>query len=469
MTAADVGELSPLKRAIVEIRQLRARLAASEQRGHEPIAIVGMGLRFPGGADDPASFWRLLVDGVDAIGEVPPERWDATALYAADPDTPGHMTTRWGGFLDAIDGFDADFFGISPSRGREPRSAAAPVAGGHLGGAGARRDPGRPTLRHRRGRVRRHRQQRLHAPAAGRSRPHRHVHDDRQRAQHRRRPIGVRARHARAGPRDRHRVLVVARGAAPAARSLRDGECDLALAGGVNLILTPELTINFSRARMMAADGRCKTFDAAADGYVRSEGCAMVVLKRLGDAIAAGDDVLAVVRGSAVNQDGRSGGLTAPNGPSQEDVVAAALADAGAGPADVAYVEAHGTGTLLGDPIEIGALGAALCRGRSADAPLLVGSVKTNIGHTEAAAGIAGVVKAVLVLQHGIVPPHLHLAELNPHIAAAGLPLAVPTVATSLPGTVGERLVGVSSFGLSGTNGHVVIGDAPAIVPAATR
>ena len=218
-----------------------------------------------------------------------------------------------------------------------------------------------------------------------------------------------------------------------AVRSLRARECDLALAGGVNLILTPELTINFSRARMMAADGRCKTFDAAADGYVRSEGCAVVVLKRLSDALADGDRVLAVIRGSAVNQDGRSGGLTAPNGPAQERVISAALADARIAPADVGYVEAHGTGTPLGDPIEVRALAAVLGTGRRPDQPLLLGSVKTNIGHLEAAAGVAGLIKAVLALGHGTVPPHLHLRELNPHIAADAPAVTIPTVPTPWP------------------------------------
>lgn len=467
MTDPVVDELSPMKRAIVEIRELRARLADSEARAREPIAIVGMGLRFPGGASDPASFWRLLADGVDAIGEVPADRWDADALYADDPDTPGRMTTRWGGFLDGIDRFDAEFFGISPREAdsMDPQQRLLlEVTWEALEQAGIPPDG------------------LFGAPVGifvgiGNSDYMRLLLADREQID-----TYTTTGNALSIAAGRLAYVLGTRGPAiavdtacssslvalhTAVRSLRAGECDVALSGGVNVILTPDLTINFSRARMMAADGRCKAFDATADGYVRSEGCAVVVLKRLRDAQAAGDEVLAVVRGSAVNQDGRSGGLTAPNGPAQEEVVRAALADAGATAADVAYVEAHGTGTLLGDPIEIGALDAAIASGRDASDPLLVGSVKTNIGHTETAAGIAGVVKSVLVLRHATVPPHLHLSELNPHVAAVTSAVAVPTHLTALPGVPGRRVVGVSSFGLSGTNAHVVIGEAPP-VPAAT-
>ena len=244
-----------------------------------------------------------------------------------------------------------------------------------------------------------------------------------------------------------------------ACQSLRSGESDLALAGGVNLLLSPETMINFSRARMLSPDGRCKTFDAAADGYVRGEGCGVVVLRRLSDARAAGDQVLAVVRGSAVNQDGRSNGLTAPNGPSQEAVVRRALEVAGVDPVDVGYVEAHGTGTPLGDPIELRALGRVLGPGRPPERPLVVGSVKTNIGHLEAAAGIAGLIKAVLAVHHGQIPAHLNFTEPNPHIPWDELPVVIPTALT--PWT-GRRVAGVSSFGFGGTNAHVVLEAPPA-------
>ncbi|MGZ4767689.1 MAG: type I polyketide synthase [Ilumatobacteraceae bacterium] len=468
MTGVDVhattdtggDALSPVKRAIVEIRDLKARLAAAEQREREPIAIVGFGVRLPGGVHDAASFWSLLSRGVDAISEVPADRWSAAELYDADPDAPGKMNTRWGGFLDGVDEFDNGFFGISP---REAESL----------------DP----------------QQRLLLEVTWEALENANIPADRLFGSRAGVFLGIaNSDYMRMLLADENEIdtytttgnaLSIAAGRLAyvlgaqgpaisvdtacssslvavhlAVQSLRSRESDLALAGGVNLILSPELTINFSRARMMAADGRCKTFDAAADGYVRSEGCGMVVLKRLGDAVADGDTVLALIRGSAVNQDGRSGGLTAPNGPSQEQVVRAALASAGVAAADVGYVEAHGTGTLLGDPIELRALAAALCSERSPDRPLLVGSVKTNIGHTESAAGIAGLIKVVLMLQHGVVPPHLHLQQLNPHIAAGNLPISVPTATTDWPAQ-GGRVAGVSSFGLSGTNAHVIVGEPP--------
>jgi acyl transferase domain-containing protein len=465
MSNPATPELSPLKRAIVEIRDLKARLAAAEGRGREPVALVGMGLRFPGGAHDADSFWELLWTGTDAIREIPSERWDAGALYDPDPDVPGRMATRWGGFLDDIDRFDAGFFGISPREAEtmDPQQRLLLEVGWE-----ALEDAGIPTAS-------------LFGSNAGvfvgiaNSDYMRLLLADSEQID-----TYTTTGNALSIAAGRLSYLLGAQGPAVsldtacssslvavhlAVQALRNGECDLALAGGVNLMLTPELTINFSRARMMAADGRCKTFAAAADGYVRSEGCGMVVLKRLTDAQADGDRILALLRGSAVNQDGRSGGLTAPNGPAQERVVAAALASAGVTAGDIGYVETHGTGTLLGDPIEIGALGAALCRGRPADRPLLLGSVKTNIGHTESAAGVAGLIKLVLMLRHGAIPPHLHLAELNPHIAAQGLPIAVPTAPTPWPAAGGGRVAGVSSFGLSGTNAHVVVGDAPATAP----
>ena len=209
--------------------------------------------------------------------------------------------------------------------------------------------------------------------------------------------------------------------------SLRSGECTLALAGGVNLILSPEANINFSKSRMLAPDGRCKTFDASADGYVRGEGCGVVVLKTLSAAQADGNRILAVIRGSAVNQDGRSGGLTAPNGPAQEAVIRAALASAGVAPHEISYLEAHGTGTSLGDPIEVRAASAVLCQDRPHELPLAIGSIKTNIGHLEAAAGVAGLLKVVLALQKRQIPPHLHLKEKSPYIDWDRLPIVVPT------------------------------------------
>jgi acyl transferase domain-containing protein/NAD(P)-dependent dehydrogenase (short-subunit alcohol dehydrogenase family)/SAM-dependent methyltransferase/acyl carrier protein len=251
-----------------------------------------------------------------------------------------------------------------------------------------------------------------------------------------------------------------------ACRSLRTGESRLAIAAGVNLMCSPETTIALSKSHMLAPDGRCKTFDASADGFARGEGCGVLILKRLEDARADGDRILALIRGTAVNQDGRSGGLTVPNGPAQEAVIRAALADAGVRPEDINYVEAHGTGTSLGDPIEVHALGGALCGARSAENPLLIGSVKTNIGHLESAAGIAGVIKVVLALQNERIPAHLHFTDPSPHIAWDRYPINVTAAGAQWSRGARRRLAGVSSFGFSGTNAHCVI-EEPAIAQAA--
>jgi acyl transferase domain-containing protein/SAM-dependent methyltransferase len=465
--SVDVATLSPLKRALIEIRDLKARLARAERRAGEPIAIVGMGLRLPGGANDPDSFWQLLWNGVDAITEVPAERWPIADFFDPDPDAPGKMTTRHGGFLADIDRFDPAFFGISP---REAESM----------------DP----------------QQRLLLEVAWEALEHAGVDADSLfgtnagvyvgmgnsdylrllLADHEQIDAYTTTGNALSIAAGRIAYVLGAQGPAVtvdtacssslvavhlAVQALRRGDTDIALAGGVSLMLGPELTINFSRARMLAADGRCKTFDASADGYVRSEGCALVALERMSDAEARGHQILAVIRGTAAGQDGRSGGLTAPNGPAQEQVIAAALADAGLDANAVGYVEAHGTGTPLGDPIEVRALASALARRRPADDPLLLGSVKTNLGHMEAAAGVGGLIKLVLMLQHGAIPPHLHLHQLNEHIAGERAAIAVPTTATPWPPRPGGRVGGVSSFGLSGTNAHVIVAEAPPREPVA--
>ncbi|HZR97747.1 MAG TPA: beta-ketoacyl synthase N-terminal-like domain-containing protein [Chloroflexota bacterium] len=464
--AGRLDELSPVKRALLELRELRARLDEIERRRTEPIAIVGLGLRFPGGVSDPGAFWQLLQDGVDAITEVPADRWDLDAYYDPDPLAPGKISTRFGGFVADVAQFAAEFFGISPREaermdpqqrlllevtwealeraGQSTDKLFGSQTGVFLGLSNSDyfrmllADPDAIDPYVTTGNAL--------SVAAGRLAY----------------TLGLR------GP-----TMVVDTACSSslvavhlACQSLRLGESSLALAGGVNLILAPETTINFSKAQMMAPDGRCKTFDAAADGYVRGDGCGVVVLKRLSDATADGDHVLALIRGSAVNQDGRSGGLTAPNGPSQEAVIGGALAAAGVEPAQVDYVETHGTGTSLGDPIEVRALAAAYGRGRPADRPLMIGSVKTNLGHLEAAAGIAGLMKAVLALQHEEVPPHLHLTTPNPHLGLADLPIAIPTARTPWPAGARPRLAGVSSFGLSGTNAHVILEEAPAAAPA---
>jgi amino acid adenylation domain-containing protein len=430
---------------------------------HQPpsgdlIAIIGIGCRFPG-AEGPAAFWRMLLDGVDAIRETPPDRWDAAALYDPQPGVSGRMSTRWGGFLDGVDRFDAAFFGIARREAEQM-------------------DP----------------QQRLLLETAWEALEHAALPPERLRGSQTGVFVGISANdyallqggdlavvdayagtgNAASIAANRLSYILDLRGPSLAVdtacssslvavhlacRSLRAGESDLALAAGVNLILAPELTIAFSHARMMAADGRCKTFDAAADGYVRGEGCGVVVLKRLADATRDGDRVLAVIRGTAVNQDGRSNGLTAPNGQAQQAVIRAALTDAGVAPEAIGYVEAHGTGTNLGDPIEVQALQAALGP-RAADRPLAVGSVKTNIGHLEAAAGIAGLIKAALALQHETIPPHLHLRALNPLIELAD-GISIPTAPTPWPRGGRPRLAGISSFGFGGTNAHAILEEAP--------
>jgi acyl transferase domain-containing protein len=240
--------------------------------------------------------------------------------------------------------------------------------------------------------------------------------------------------------------------------ALRAGECDLALAGGVNVLLAAEVSVALSQGRMLSPSGRCATFDAGADGYVRGEGCGLVVLKRLSDAVAAGDEIWGIIRGTAINSDGRSNGLTAPSGPAQADVISRALDTAGVAPAEVGYVEAHGTGTPLGDPIEVRALAQVLGDGRDPARPVRIGSVKTNIGHLEAAAGIAGFIKALLAVHRGQIPPHLNLTAPSPHIAWDQLPVTVPTELTAWAGE--RRVAGVSAFGFGGTNAHVILENA---------
>ena len=459
------GGLSPLKRAFLALEAAETKLAAVERAAQEPIAIVGIGCRFPGRADSPEAFWRNLRTGSDAIAEVPPERWDIERYYDPNPEAPGKMTTRWGGFIAAVDRFDAESFGITPreARSMDPQQRLLmEVAREALANAGHAR------------------LEELEGSATG-------VFvgiatDDYAQMQM--------AAQGLAGI-DTYFVSGAARSIASgrlsyyfgfhgpavsldtacsssllavhqACRSLKDGECRMALAAGVNLILAPANTVALSKYQMMAPDGRCKAFDAAADGFVRGEGCGVVVLKRLGDALADRDHVYALIMGSATNQDGPSSGLTVPNGPAQEAVIRAALARAGIQPSQVDYIEAHGTGTALGDPIEVRALGACFNDGRPPERPLLIGSVKTNIGHLEAASGIAGLIKAALVLHHREIPPSLHFQRPNPNIDWEGLAIRVATEATSLAHGAGRLHAGVTALGFSGTNVHIVLASPPA-------
>jgi acyl transferase domain-containing protein len=465
--------LTPLQRAFLALEDAQARLAQAEAAAREPIAVIGLGCRVPGGANDAASFWKLLAEGVDAIGPMPADRWDIEALFDADPATPGRIATRSGGFIEGIDRFDAGFFGIAP---REAQGM----------------DP----------------QQRLLLEVAWEALEHAGTAPDRLERSRTGVFVGVcssdytylQLKSGDAALLDAHFTSGIAHSVFSgrlsyllglqgpsltidtacssslvavhlACQSLRSGESRLALAGGVNLMLSPDLYIALSHSRMLAPDGRCKTFDASADGFARAEGCGVVVLKRLRDAQLDGDRVLAVIRGSAVNQDGPSSGLTAPNGPAQEAVVREALQQAGFAPADIGYVEAHGTGTQLGDPLEVHALGAVFAGDRDTQRPLVIGSVKTNIGHLEAAAGVTGLIKLVLSLQHRTIPKHLHFREPSRHIAWDDLPLVVPTEAMPWQPIGGRRIGGVSSFGFSGTNAHVIVEEAPSVeaVPAARR
>jgi acyl transferase domain-containing protein len=453
-----------MENALLKLEKMQSKLNNKESAKAEPIAIIGMSCRFPGGANDTEAFWQLLINGVDAITEVPRDRWNLDAYFDSHPDTPGKMYSRHGGFLQQVDQFDPQFFGISPREamkmdpqqrlllevawealekaGLIPNQQIASQGGvfigittndyakllmlsGDLSQFDAHYLTGNP----------------LNAVAGRLS----YI-------------LGLQGPCMAIDTACSSSLVAVHL----ACQSLRNQECTYAIAGGVNLILSKENTIALCKARILSADGRCKTFDAKADGMVRGEGCGVLILKRLENAVADRDPILAVIRGSAVNQDGSSSGFTVPNKVSQEALIRQALAIGKIEPSEVDYVEAHGTGTPLGDPIEVRALGAVLGEKRSKEFPLKIGSVKTNIGHLESASGIAGLIKVVLSLQYQQIPPHLHLKQPNPHINWDELPVSVTTELT--PWVVGEkrRIAGVSAFGASGTNAHLVLEEAPA-------
>ncbi len=432
-----------------------SRPTVSKTTDNDFIAVVGLSCRFPG-ADSAGEFWKLLKNGIDAISEVPSNRWDLGELYDANVGEAGKMNTRWGGFLKSVDGFDADYFGISPREARKmdpQQRMILEVAREALD------DAGWP-------------QRRLRGTATGVYMGISHSNYQKQLTQDLRdvdaysvtgTALSIAA--------NRLSYLLDLRGPSltidtacssslvavhQACQSLRTGEINAAIVGGANVILSPEGTVSFSQARMMAADGRCKTFSAGADGYSRGEGCGVLILKRLSEAQRDGDMIRAVIRGSAINQDGLSNGLTAPNGPSQQAVIQQALKRADVAPADVSYVEAHGTGTELGDPIEMNSIQSVYMNGRPADKICRVGSVKTNIGHLESAAGIAGLIKIILSMEHETVPAHLHLKTINPLIKLSD-GLQIPTQSCDWPHGATSRLAGVSSFGFGGTNAHVIV------------
>ncbi|MDX2205397.1 MAG: SDR family NAD(P)-dependent oxidoreductase [Hyphomicrobiaceae bacterium] len=457
-----------LQDALAAIDRLEGRLAAEQQRRHEPLAIVGAGCRYPGGILDIEGLWRTVRDGVDAVTEVPPDRWDIDAYYSPDPQASGRMVTRRGGFLSGIDRFDAALFGISPREATslDPQHRLlletslealenAGVAADRLAGSSTGVFVGITTNDYF---------HYMHGIGADMTEIYTGTGTALNAASGR-----ISFTWGLQGP-----CVSVDTACSSslvaihlACQSLRAGDSDLALAGGVNVVLLPDPMVLFSKWGMMAPDGRCKTFDAAADGFVRAEGCAMIALKRLSDAQAAGDEILAVIRGSAVNSDGRSSGLTVPNGPAQQAVVRKALENAQLGPDALDYIEAHGTGTPLGDPIEVEALGAVMNGGPRRQRPLLIGSIKTNIGHTEAASGVAGLLKVVQALRHEAIPPHRNFKTPNDRIPWGDLPIAVPTALTPWPRGERPRRAGVSAFGFSGTNAHVILEEAPPAPPAA--
>ncbi len=445
-----------MREAVRTIQALRRRVDELAAARNTPVAVIGMACRFPG-AETPDALWHLLAEGRDAIGPIPADRWDSDAWHSPDPDQPGRIAFREAGFISDVDAFDAARFGIAAreAAGMDPQHRlllelawqaleAAALQPDALGGTRAgiflglnagdhlqavMTDPARLGTHALAGAVA--------SLAAGRIAY----------------ALGLN------GP-----ALVVDTACSSslvathlAMHSLRARECDMALAGGAHLMLAPQVSVALSRARMMAPDGRCKAFDASADGFGQGEGGGMVVLKRLADAEAAGDPVLAVIRGSALNQDGRSAGITAPSLGAQQAVIRAALADAGLAPADIDAIEAHGTGTALGDPVELHALAAVF--GKDRNRPLRVGSLKTNIGHTAAAAGVAGLIKAVLMLEKGAVPPSLHFRRMNPHVDLGDAPIDVPTTMVA----DAPKRVGISGFGFSGTNAHLVLEAAPVL------
>ena len=456
-------ELTPLKRALKALRTLSAELKDQKLLTRESIAVVGIGCRFPGGVSTPDDFWKILDNHVDAIAEIPPDRWDVEAYYNSNPEITGKMITKQAAFIKDADKFDAAFFGISPREalsmdpqqrllleiswealeraGLSPESLAGARTGVFVGittndFSSLLQDTGHSPIDPYAGTGS------AFCVAAGRIS---YV-------------LGF------TGP-----CMAVDTACSSslvsvhmACQNLRLRKCDVALAGGVNMLLSPKPFIYFSQVGAISHDGRSRTFDASASGYGRGEGCGMIVLKRLSDAISDGSNILAVIKGSAINHDGRSSGLTVPNGKAQQAVINDALADAEISAHQVRFIEAHGTGTPLGDPIELRALAAALCHDRAQDNPLYVGAVKTNIGHLEGAAGIAGLIKAILVLQHGIIPANLHFKQPSPHFDWERHPIRIPTDSTPWESSNNRYIAGVSSFGLSGTNAHIVVEKATA-------
>jgi acyl transferase domain-containing protein/surfactin synthase thioesterase subunit/acyl carrier protein len=444
------------------VKQLNFTIDRLKDKNSEPIAIIGMSCRFPGGSNSIDEYWQLLVNGKDAISEIPSDRWDLSDYYDPDPDVPGKMYCKWGGFLNTkVQDFDTKFFDIPPLEAQmmDPQQRLAlevtwealenaqldiiQLKGSNAGVfmgvstsdyADFSKNPTDITAYTNSGLA--------HSVLAGRISYE----------------LGLQGPSLGLDTACSSSLVAIHQ----ACISLRKGESSLAIAGGVNLILTPNLTVGFCKGKFLSSVGKCKTFDESADGYVRGEGCGVIVLKRLSDAKRDGNNILAVIKGSAVNQDGASGGLTVPNGPAQEAVIIQALNDANLKPSDISYIEAHGTGTPLGDPIEVNALENVLKEGRSKEQELIIASVKTNIGHLEAAAGMASIIKVILALQHKQIPKHLHFNKLNHNISVdEDIKIVIPTENIKWERRDTTRIAGISGFAFQGTNAHVIVEEAP--------